>query len=103
MASRIYPARVYRSPRSGRFRLTFPDVPGCVSRGTDFNDCMRNGARDLAEQLAAMARLSGEIPEPSEFLAVIEDNERLDGKEAAEVFGVYPIKPAKSRSLADVA
>lgn len=70
----------------------FPDVPGCVSGGVNFKDCMRNAAEALATHVAAMAEDGDEIPEPSELLAVIEENGNLAPDDAADVFGVYPIK-----------
>jgi predicted RNase H-like HicB family nuclease len=70
----------------------FPDVPGCVSGGGNFKDCMRNAAEALATHFASMAEDGDTIPEPSELLAVIEENGNLAPADAAEMFGVYSIK-----------
>lgn len=50
---------------SGRWDVTFADLPGCVTQGEDFDDALRMAAEALSLHLGGMLADGDPIPEPS--------------------------------------
>lgn len=50
---------------SGRYDVTFGDLPGCVSQGKDMADAMRMAQEALALHLSTMLADGEPIPQPS--------------------------------------
>ena len=50
---------------SGRYDVTFSDLPGCVSQGKDFGDALRMAAEALTVHLSSMLADGDAIPAPS--------------------------------------
>jgi len=72
---------------SGRYDVTFADLPGCVSQGQDFGDALRMGAEALRVHISSMLADGDAIPEPS----TLEAARRADEAEAlAEGFQLAP-------------
>ncbi len=102
MVQRIYPARVYRSDKTGEFSLMFPDLDGCISAGDDLTACLINGAQALAGHIALMSEDADDIPSPSDLLARVAEQPRLDADDQIGLVGVFPITvtlPGKSIRL----
>ena len=48
----------------GGYGVSFPDVPGCISVGKDYNEAVRMGHEALAFHIEMMKEDGDEIPEP---------------------------------------
>jgi len=46
------------------FSIVFPDFPGCISAGTDFEDAVRMAHEALSGHVECMGDAGLEIPEP---------------------------------------
>ncbi|MCL2790756.1 MAG: type II toxin-antitoxin system HicB family antitoxin [Desulfobulbus sp.] len=63
---------------SGRYDVTFVDLPGCVSQGKDLGDALRMAREALTLHLSSMLADGDPIPAPS----TLEDARRADEAEA---------------------
>jgi len=63
MSTRFYPA-VIEPAGHGGFGVYFPDLPGCTSGGSNFQETAENAARALALHLAGMVEDGADVPEP---------------------------------------
>jgi predicted RNase H-like HicB family nuclease len=52
-------------PSQEGYGVYFPDLPGCVSSGEDFEQAQRNAAEALGLHIYGMEKDGDEIPEPS--------------------------------------
>jgi predicted RNase H-like HicB family nuclease len=60
---------------SGRYDVTFADLPGCVSQGKDFGDALCMAGKALTLHLASMLADGECIPEPSSLEAARQADE----------------------------
>lgn len=61
-----YPATLApHADGSGRWDVTFADLPGCVTQGKDFDDALRMAAEALSLHLGGMLADGDPIPAPS--------------------------------------
>ena len=61
-----YPATLApKSDGSGRYDVTFADLPGCVSQGDSLEDALRLAQEALTLHLGSMMEDGDSIPEPS--------------------------------------
>jgi len=63
---------------SGRYDVTFVDLPGCVSQGRNFGDALRMANEALTLHISSMLADGDPIPTPS----TLEDARRTDEEEA---------------------
>ena len=66
---RRYVAVVHRKP--GGYGVSFPDVPGCASRGRTVDEAMRVARKALDLHLAGLRKAGEAVPAPRDFAAVI--------------------------------
>lgn len=78
------------------YGVSFPDLPGCVTAGTDLDDARAMAAEALALHLAGMAEDGDAIPEPSSLEAVMADPENRDG------VAILVQAPARTRKIVRV-
>lgn len=79
---------------SDGYGVSFPDLPGCVSAGDDFNSAIANAEAALALHLEGLAEDGEDLPSRS----MPEDIERdPEVKEVARVMVGAEFKPAKIR------
>jgi len=64
-------------PTETGYSVYFPDLPGCVSHGKDFEEAQRQAAEALGLHIYGMDKDEDEIPEPSKTPQV--DPETADG------------------------
>ena len=50
---------------TGRYDVTFPDLPGCVSQGDSLEDAVRMGKEALSLHVSAMLADGDKLPTPS--------------------------------------
>lgn len=73
-----YIALIHKDAESD-YGVSFPDLPGCVTAGTDLDDARAMASEALALHLAGMAEDGEAIPEPSTLEAVMSDQENRTG------------------------
>ncbi|MBB3997155.1 type II toxin-antitoxin system HicB family antitoxin [Aureimonas pseudogalii] len=78
------------------YGVSFPDLPGCVTAGTDLDDARAMAAEALALHLAGMAEEGEAIPEPSSLETVMADPENRDG------VAILVQAPARARKIVRV-
>ncbi len=61
------------------YGVSFPDLPGCVSAGTDLDEAQAMAAEALAFHLEGMAADGESMPEPSPLSQVMADSANHDG------------------------
>ncbi len=61
------------------YGVSFPDLPGCVTAGTDLDDARAMAAEALALHLAGLAEDGEAVPAPSSLEAVMTDLENRNG------------------------
>lgn len=66
---------VLEPAQDGWYGVYFPDLPGCISHGYDFEDARKNAAEALGLHIYAMECDGDDIPEPS----IISDLKDIDG------------------------
>lgn len=54
---------------SGRYDVTFADLPGCVTQGTDLEDALRMAQEAVSLHVAGMIADGETLPEPSTLSA----------------------------------
>ena len=54
---------------SGRYDVTFADLPGCVTQGTDLEDALRMAQEAVSLHVAGMIADGEMLPEPSTLAA----------------------------------
>jgi len=64
-------------PTETGYSVYFPDLPGCVSYGEDFEEAQKQAAEALGLHIYGMEKDEDEIPAPSNTLQV--DPETADG------------------------
>jgi predicted RNase H-like HicB family nuclease len=92
-----YVALIHKEPDSD-YGIMFPDFPGCVSAGADFDDALRQGVEALAGHAGLMRRDGEPIPPPrslEEIRAAAEDWIEWEGAMVAMV----PLLPAPGRAV----
>lgn len=72
-------------PTESGYSVYFPDLPGCVSYGADFEDARKQAAEALGLHIYSMEKDGDEIPTPSE-------SPQVDPETTAN----YIIKPVKA-------
>lgn len=81
-----YPATLIpHSDGSGRYDVTFVDLPGCVSQGIDLEDALRMGQEALSLHLGSMLEDGEALPAPSS----LDEAQQKDVIEAREAD--YPL------------
>ena len=82
-----YPATfIPHTDGSGRYDVTFEDLPGCVSQGASLEDAIYMAQEALGLHLGSMVEDGDALPEPSS----IEEARRKDKQEAKEAGYVIP-------------
>lgn len=66
---------------SGRYEVTFEDLPGCVSQGANLEDALRMGQEALTLHLGSMLEDGDTIPAASSLDVAREKNEALAAEE----------------------
>jgi len=61
------------------YGVSFPDLPGCVTAGSDLDEARAMAEEALALHLEGMAEDGEAAPEPSSLEDVMSDPENLDG------------------------
>lgn len=75
---RHYIALIHKEAASD-YGVSFPDLPGVVTAGTDLDDARAMAAEALALHLEGLAEDGEAIPEPSSLEAIMADKENKDG------------------------
>jgi predicted RNase H-like HicB family nuclease len=70
----MYIALIHKDSDSD-FGVSFPDLPGCVTAGTDLDDARRMAEEALALHLAGMAEDGEAFPEASSLETIMQDRE----------------------------
>ncbi|WP_427026584.1 type II toxin-antitoxin system HicB family antitoxin (plasmid) [Aureimonas ureilytica] len=78
------------------YGVSFPDLPGCVTAGTDLDDARAMAAEALALHLSGLAEDGEAIPEPSSLETVMADPENRDG------VAILVQAPARARKVVRV-
>lgn len=90
-----YIALIHKDAESD-YGVSFPDLPGCVTAGTDLDDARAMAAEALALHLVGLTEDGEAIPEPSSLEAVMSDPENRDG------VAILVQAPAKARKIVRV-
>ncbi|WP_168120953.1 type II toxin-antitoxin system HicB family antitoxin [Paenibacillus sp. HB172176] len=64
MAKYIFPA-IFDPNENGGYTITFPDLPGCITEGSDLEEAVLMAAEAMALHLYGMERDGDAIPLPS--------------------------------------
>ena len=64
-----------RKDSGSDYGVEFPDIPGCISAGTDLEDAGRMAVESLALHVEGMVEDGEPLPEPSTLDAIMEDPE----------------------------
>ena len=82
------------------FSVTFPDFPGCISAGDDFDDAFRMAHEALSLHISGMLEDGDEIPKPRSLEEIRETWEAWKDWETDGDFLVVKIAllPTKSKS-----
>jgi len=75
---RHYIALIHKDADSD-YGVSFPDLPGVITAGTDLDDARAMAAEALAFHLEGMAEDGEAVPEPSSLEAIMADAENRDG------------------------
>ena len=75
---RHYIALIHKDPDSD-YGVSFPDLPGVVTAGTDLDDARAMAAEALALHLEGMLEDGEAVPEPSSLEEIMADAENRDG------------------------
>ena len=67
-----YIALIRKEPTSD-YGVEFPDLPGCVTAGTDLDDARRMAREALALHIQGLVEDGDEIPSPSALETVMQD------------------------------
>ena len=67
-----YIALIRKDPTSD-YGVEFPDLPGCVTAGTDLDDARRMAREALALHIQGLVEDGDEIPSPSALETVMQD------------------------------
>lgn len=65
MNSRLFYPALFHTAENGGFEVSFPDLPGCLSRGANMNDAYNMAVDALCLHLADMEKNNISFPEPS--------------------------------------
>lgn len=63
--------------KSGGYGVFYPDLPGCISFGTDIEEAQRNAKEVLKLHIYGMEKERKELPVPSTFLSSEDTNGRI--------------------------
>ena len=74
---RIYIALVEKDPDND-YSVYFPDLPGCVTAGSTFEEAREWAAEVLSLHLEGMARDGDDIPDPSSADAILSSPDAAD-------------------------
>jgi len=75
---RHYIALIHKKPGSD-YGVSFPDLPGLVTAGTDLDEARAMAEEALALHLEGMAEDGDAVPEPSSLEDIMADAENRDG------------------------
>ncbi|MBW8726621.1 MAG: type II toxin-antitoxin system HicB family antitoxin [Inquilinus limosus] len=75
---RHYIALIHKEPGSD-YGVSFPDLPGLVTAGTDLDEARAMAEEALALHLEGMAEDGDAVPEPSSLEDIMADAENRDG------------------------
>jgi predicted RNase H-like HicB family nuclease len=89
---RQYIALIHKDADSD-YGVSFPDLPGCVTAGTDLDEARNMAEEALALHLEGMEADHDPIPEPSSLEAIMQDRENHDG---VAILVKAPAKAAKA-------
>lgn len=89
---RQYIALIHKDADSD-FGVSFPDLPGLATAGTDLDDARQMAAEALALHIEGMEADGEAIPEPSSLEAIMANRENRD---AVAILVPAPAKAAKS-------
>lgn len=78
------------------YGVSFPDLPGCVTAGTDLDDARTMAAEALALHLAGLVEDGEAIPEPASLEVVMSDPGNREG------VAILVAAPAKARKVVRV-
>jgi predicted RNase H-like HicB family nuclease len=97
MAEKTYAAMF--EPTEGGFGISFPDLPGCVSFGTDLDDGVRQAREALSLHLEGMAEDGESLPDQSDYREMVNNPENpphvvwalitVEAPDAADRVNVY--------------
>ena len=62
---------------TGRYDVTFADLPGCVSQGASLEDAIRMAQEALGLHIGSMVEDGDTLPEPSILAVLIADRDVL--------------------------
>lgn len=72
MSTLTYYAVLTEEP-DGSLRVTFPDVPGCTTKGADVPECQRLAGEVLTYYVEGLLENGRPLPEPSDFQTITDD------------------------------
>src|SRR5690242_284656 len=75
---RHYIALIHKEAGSD-YGVSFPDLPGCISAGSDLDEARAMAAEALALHIRGLAEDGEAAPEPSSLESVMADEENRDG------------------------
>ena len=70
---------------SGRYSVTFEDLPGCVSKGENIEDALRMAQEALTLHIGSMIEDGDALPPPSSLEEASAKNQKLAGEEGYAV------------------
>ena len=57
---------IFQPQKEGGYTVTFPDLPGCITEGDDYDDAVNNAAEALALYIEVTTEDGDILPKPSE-------------------------------------
>lgn len=67
---------LFRALPRGKWRVTFPDLPGCVAEGGSFKEVFERARRALTDHLAELDDLDEPRPRPRSTAELMIDGQR---------------------------
>ena len=84
----------------GRFGISFPDFPGCISSGATLDDVLRKGSEALTFHVAGMVEDGDPLPVPRDLDQVRADTDAVREEDGLALFVAIPFEmPGKSVRL----
>ena len=88
---RHYIALIHKDADSD-YGVSFPDLPGCVTAGSNLDEAREMATEALALHVAGMAEDGEPVPEPALLEAIMRDPEHRDGVAILVPLADGPIK-----------
>jgi len=82
---------LFETDERGGYAVTFPDLPGCVSAGSDYNEAFRMAHEALSFHLEGLKLEGYEVPEPRSLELIKTEWEDWDEWEREYQFMVVPV------------